>query len=284
MRFRWLMATRPIRCKIADLDALMPSLTQAVRERGAINHTQLTQLGVPKAQHQAAASRLCDEGFETTTKAIRLPIRQQLGRRLQERSQLPLKGLEKLVIGCTAKEVLTVVEEFVNNGIAHRILRTKAEWIVTADTDVLSTEEVKGLGRLIADWAARTKKTLATRKTPLTFWRNDIRALIEELMLMKNGRRPSADVERHDSQRLLRVILENLQPTVGLAFVPTVIEKSQLAVERAQGLLLELARSGAIELRPDAGAVRFSEEELRIAPAGPDGSHFFWVRLLKEAI
>lgn len=135
----------------------MPSLVQAVRERGAINLTQLTKLGVPKSQHQAAAARLCREGLETTAKSVRLPIRQQLRHRLEERSQLPIKGLEKLVIGCTVREVLSVVEEFVHQGLAHRILRTKAEWLVTANTDVLSFEEVKGLRRLISEWAARTK-------------------------------------------------------------------------------------------------------------------------------
>jgi hypothetical protein len=277
------MAARRIRSTVADLNSLMPTLTQAVRERGAIGNSQLTQLGVPKAQHEEALARLGNEGFEITAKGIRLPIRQQLRRRLEERTHLPIKGLEKLVIGCTAKEVLSIVDEFIKEGVAYRILRTKADWIVTANADVLSADEVSTLSRLIADWAKRTKKVLAARKTSITFWRNDVKALIEELAFMKNVPSRRVDIDERDKQSLLEMISKQLDANVGLAFVPAVIEKSQLPVERAQSLLLDLARSGKIELRPDSGTVRFTQLELQTAPAGPDGSRLLWTRVDKEA-
>jgi len=197
---------------------------------------------------------------------------------------LPIKGLEKLVVGCTAKEVSSVVDEFVTVGLAHRILRTKAEWIVTASTDVLSVDEVSSLSRLVVEWAMRTKKVVAAKKRPITFWRNDIRALIEELTSMKNGPRRGVEFDERDSRKLVEMISGHLDPSVGLAFVPTVIEKSQLAVERAHSLLLDLARSGKIELRPDSGTVRFTQAELQTAPAGPDGSRLLWARIDKEVI
>ena len=161
------MAARQVRTRVIDLDSMMPVLTKAARERGALSNVQLSKLGVPKALHEDVIVRLCAEGFENTGKGIRLPIRHQLLRRLEERSQLPIKGLEKLVIGCTAKEVLSVVDEIVKGGLAYRILRTKAEWIVTAGTDVLSVDEVNSLSRLVAEWAMRTKKVVAAKKTSL---------------------------------------------------------------------------------------------------------------------
>ncbi len=278
------MAARQVRTRVIDLGSMMPVLTKAVRERGALSNAQLSKLGVPKAQYEDAIVLLCNEGFENTGKGVRLPIRQQLLRRLEERSQLPIKGLEKLVIGCTAKEVLSAVDEFVKGGLAHRILRTKAEWIVTAGTDVLSVDEVSSLSRLVAEWAMRTKKVVAAKKTPITFWRNDIKALIEELTVMKNGPRRGADFDERDSRKLVEMISDHIDPSVGLAFVPTVIEKSQLALERAHCLLLDLARGGKIELRPDSGTVRFTQAELQTAPAGPDGSRLLWARIEKEDI
>jgi hypothetical protein len=278
------MAARHIRPKVADLESLMSVLTQAVRERGAIGPVQLTKLGVPKAQHADAIARMGNQGFEITAKGVRLPIREQLRRRLEERSQLPLKGLEKLVIGSSAKEVMSIVDEFVREGVAYRILRTKADWIVTANADVLSADEVSSLSRLIADWAARTKKVMAAKKSRTTFWRNDVTALIEELALMKNVPKRGVDFDKRDNQMLLEIISKHLDPSVGLAFVPAVIEKSQLPAERAQNLLLELARSGKIELRPDSGTVRFTQSELAAAPAGPDGSRLLWTRIDKEAL
>ncbi len=278
------MAARNLRTTAVDLDSLVPVLTRAVLERGAISIAQLSKLGVPKPQHEAALLRLRNEGFEFTGKGVRLPIRQQLLRRLEERSQLPLKGLEKLVIGCTAKEVLSVVDEFVKGGIVHRILRTKADWIVTAGTDVLSADEVGSLKRLVADWATRIKKVTAARKTPITFWRSDVKALIEELALMKNGPNGAADMDERDSHKLVELISNQLDPSVGLAFVPAVIEKSRLAIGRAHSLLLELARGGKIELRPDSGTVRFTQAELQTAPAGPDGSRLLWARIDEEVI
>lgn len=277
------MAAKRVRTKVADLDVLVPSLIQAVRERGAISTAELTKLGVPKAQHEAAAARLRAEGFETNSKGVRLPVREQLRRRLTERSQLPLKGLEKLIRGCTTKEVGSIVDEFVQNRTAIRILRTSAEWIVAADTDVLSSDEIKCLLELLGNWAARVKKFKAKRKA-VTLWRNDVRGLIDELLPLRHRARSGAPSEQsHDLQELLRLIRDDLDPLVGLTFVPSVVEKSQMPIEKAQTLLLDLAYGGDIELRPDSGAARFSEAEMRAAPAGPDGSRLFWVRPLGRA-
>ena len=276
------MARNSNRSKVADLDALMPSLARVVLERGAITLSQLIKLGVPKEQHQAAAVRLHEEGFETTAKTIRQPIRQQLLRRLEERGQLPLKRLDKLVVGCTAREVNVLVDELVTNGTARRVLRTKAEWIVTAGTDVLSDDEVNALHRAVSEWTTQTKKAIAAKKRSLTFWRDDVASLVDDLMSLKNKSVQSS--EAADAQRLLRIIAENLEPSVGLAFVPAVVEKSQMSVTRAQTLLLGLARRGHVELRPDTGAVRFSDAELNAAPAGPDGSRLLWARPIEEAV
>lgn len=275
------MANRPARSKPADIDALMPLLSQAVREHGAINITHLTKLGVPKVQHQAAVARLKDEGFEATAKVIRQPIRQQLLRCLEERGLLPLKGLEKLVFGSTAREVLAIAGELAKNGQAYRVLRTRADWIVSKGTDVLSDDEVEALHGAVSNWAAQTKKARSARQQTVTFWRDDVRAFVEDLLPMSKMGQGAAPA---DSLRLLRAIQENLDPAIGLAFVPQVVAATQLSVQRAHRLLVDLAHRGQIELRPDAGTVRFSDSELSAAPPGPDGSRLLWTRLVEGVI
>ncbi len=276
------MATQRARTTPVDLDAQLPALSQMVRERGALKYAEFTKLGVPKAQHEAAAQRLGDEGFEKTPKLVRVPLAQQLRFRLRERSQLPLKGLEKALAGCTSKEALIVAEELVRSGGAIRVLRTKALWIVSADAEVLSPEEIQILHDHLAKWVPQTQKIIRSKKAPMTFWRTDVRALVDDLVLLVSQRHSDTNSDPVDAQRLLQLVAENLEASVGLAFVPIVIEKLHLPLKRAHALLLEAARRNAVELRPDAGAARFTDIELRAAPEGPDGSRLLWVRLLKE--
>ena len=280
----WLMANRPARSKVADLDALMPTLAQTVSERGAIKITYLTKLGVPKAQHQLAVTRLQVEGFEANAKVVRQPIRQQILGCLHDRGLLPVKGLEKLVFGSSAREVASIATELVKNGQAYRVIRAGADWIVDTRTDVLSEDEVETLHRTVSAFASQTRKARATRGQSATFWRQDIRAFIEGLVSLSSEKHRGEVGGIHDADGLLRLIQETLDPTIGLAFVPRIVAESRLSVRRAHEILIDLALRGQIELRPDAGATRFSDAELDAAPPGPDGSRLLWTRLVEEAI
>jgi hypothetical protein len=70
--------------------------------------------------------------------------------------------------------------------------------------------------------------------------------------------------------------------TSGLSFVPTVVARLAPTVgpEAAKAALLDAAKSGLVELRPEGGLNRLTEEQKRDCPPGPQGSCLSWVRRL----
>jgi hypothetical protein len=78
---------------------------------------------------------------------------------------------------------------------------------------------------------------------------------------------------------VLAAIRRHTQRELGLAFTPDVVRDLPRPAE-TKVVLLELARAGKVELRPDGGLGRFKAGELESAPDGPLGSKLMWVRLL----
>ncbi len=268
--------------QLVDLDAVLPRLCDYLNAHGAMRWPEMTRLGVPKLQHQAAIDRLRAAGFEDMAKLVRVPIKQQIRTALSERGQLPVKGLQNLLSGCAAKELLLSIDELVQSGAAIRVLRTKAEWLAPADADVLSADELQALNRSVAEWSKQTQQVKASRKRVLAIWRDDVRSLLESLGALGQSPRRRTSGSHDVKQRLRQIVQEQINPAVGLAFVPTVLDVLHMSTDQARALLLDEARSGHLELRPDSGTARFTEAELLAAPEGPDGSRLLWVRLLEE--
>jgi hypothetical protein len=72
----------------------------------------------------------------------------------------------------------------------------------------------------------------------------------------------------------------------GLSFVPRVMQQliphMQAAV--AHQVLLTAARDERIELRPEGGLARLTEEELALCPPGPGGTRLSWARRLPASV
>jgi len=262
-----------------DLGAIFPLLCEHVRTHGAAKWTDLTRLGVTKPLREAAATRLLKAGFEVTPKLVRLPVAEQIQSALAQRGQLPLKGMQNILAGCAAKELPSVVEQLVHRGAAVKILRTKAQWLAPPDADLLTADELRALHRCVTEWSKQTHQALAAGKRYLSIWRPDVRSLLEVLGTFEQSESKTKPSSAEVRQRLRKVIKEQVNPTVGLAFVPNVVQSLELPVHEAQRLLVEEARQGHLELRPDSGTARFTEAELAVAPCGPDGSRLLWIRL-----
>jgi hypothetical protein len=270
--------------KSVDLNAILPKLHDHLNSNRVMQRTEMVRLGLPRAQHQAAIELLASGGFETTAQVVRLPIMQQLRSALRERSQLPVKGLHHLLRGCAAREVASAVDDLVREGTALRVLRTKAEWLVRADADVLSKDEIQTLYRELAAFSRQTKTIATARKRALTIWRDDVRSWLEKLSSLAHASRSAQSPAILVQQRLVQVVREQTIASIGLAFVPAVVEKMQMPLDAMHALLLRQAQNGRLELRPDSGTTRYTEAELRAAPSGPDGSRLLWVRLLEGAL
>jgi hypothetical protein len=191
--------------------------------------------------------------------------------------------MQKILAGCTAKEVSIAIDHLVRSGKAIRILRTKAQWLAPADADVLTKDELHALNRCVTEWSRQTNQAKAARRRGLYIWRPDVRALQEVLGTFDLHPQKTMSSSVDIRSRLLETIREQVNPTVGMAFVPAVVQSLQLPVDQVQHLLVEEAIKGHLELRPDAGSAHFTEAELSAAPCAPDGSRLLWIRL-PEAI
>jgi hypothetical protein len=100
-------------------------------------------------------------------------------------------------------------------------------------------------------------------------------------LVMAGG--PSATTMRSPLDRVLEAIDAERNDS-GLSFVPNVVRRlaPELDMAAAKRALLDAATRGLVELRPEAGLGRLSEEELDASPAGPQGSRLTWARHIGE--
>lgn len=266
-----------------DLESVVGAVESKLHVAQFVKASDLTKLGVPKAQHAELLARLAAKGFERTKTGIRVALAQQLSRVIDERKQVPLKGLEKVLCGASGTEVKAMVNQLAQQGRLRKLLRGKVEWLAGPDTDTLTVEELRVVQRVTLALAATSKKVLTNQKSKLAFWRSDLEELSAELDTIRSFRKsvqePSPEAE---SQRILAALIEAVDSTIALAYVPAAMRKSGLSVEAAQRVLLALAHAGVVELRADSGSARFTEEDLRLAPPGPDSSRLLWARMRDE--
>ena len=74
---------------------------------------------------------------------------------------------------------------------------------------------------------------------------------------------------------------KHVQPSVGLSYVPdTVRALSKHGISAVQAAILDAARAGRIELRPEGGLNRLSREDLALCPSGLQDTKLSWARIL----
>jgi hypothetical protein len=273
------MAAKQNPSKTGDLDNVIASVCSEVKSLGCVTWTALSRFGITKAQRSAAAAKLLRAGLEVTPRLVRVPAAEQIQEALSKKGLLPIKGLHQALAGCTAKELPPIIERLVRGRAAIKLLRTKAQWLAPPDVDVLTSEELRALHRCVTEWSNQTNQVMAANERGLFVWRQDVRTLLEVLgtfdLAQRKAPASAEDVRHH----LLETIKEQVNPAVGMAFVPTVVQSLQMPVDQVQHLLVEEAIKGHLELRPDSGSARFTEAELSAAPCAPDGSRLLWIRL-----
>jgi hypothetical protein len=93
--------------------------------------------------------------------------------------------------------------------------------------------------------------------------------------------RPPAPALAIDSiAELLSVIDAVRDSGSGMSFVPAIVRElgGAMPVADALELLMGAARRELIELRPEGGLGRLSDEELALCPRGPAGTRLSWAR------
>ena len=271
------MAARATRNKIVEIALVLPSVVEALEREMALNAAALTRAGVPRAQHGEVLSRLEAGGFERTKSGVRVPLRRQLLSALEERKTVPLAQLGKLVRGAPQKEAKAAAAALVSDGAAKTVLRGKIESIAAVTVPVLSNDQVVSLARICKQLASLAAK--AAKRGNATLLHEDVR---EQLLDFVTASRPQRQaISLVDAT--ISELGKHVRSSVGLSYVPDAVRAlSAYGLPEVHAALLEAARSGRIELQPDSGLDRLTQEEMELCPPGPHGTRLSWARLPGE--
>lgn len=234
-----------------------------MREQRAIRKAGLGKFGIPAPQRLEAVQRLRKLGFEETKSAVRVPLAQQLDEILLERGVVAVAQLAKLAAGATAKECKAAAEAMVRAGRARQALRGKVQVIAGERARTLSREHLAAL-------AGAGKLAQKVLKKGQTLLLDDVRAQLLDVVATA---KPALDVKAE--------LARHVRPAVGLSFVPDAVKAlASHGVEKVHAALLDAARAGEIELRPESGLNRISSDDLALAPPGPHGTRLTWARIV----
>jgi hypothetical protein len=270
-----------------DSAVLLASIRARLESEGAI---KLSSLGT-KSGRATLVSRLVHQGFEVTGTTVRRPLNAQLTAALTHGAFIPLKSVVSHVAGSTVAEAKQAVLSLVASGAAKLVLRGTEEVVVPADAPVLSREELARFAEV-----AKVVAKAAKSKSGASLLRSDVaetlgHVLREAPSAGKQTSNPNSTPARPNSGgqgalvgRLLSAVDATRDPRTGLSFVPTIVAKLRpvLDAQAAAAILVAVAREGLLELRPEGGINRLSEEELSMCPPGPQGTRLSWARRTEE--
>lgn len=116
--------------------------------------------------------------------------------------------------------------------------------------------------------------------------RGQIDRLLAELMDVRRITPPRAKKAKRSKRskpvsqsRVLAAVRKLIDPKLGLAFVPGVLDSLGGGVA-ARAALSRAAEAGQIELRPEGGMGRLSADELARSLPGPQGTRLSWARVV----
>lgn len=254
------------------------SLIARVRSASAIGKSALKWGKLDPAAQASLRAALEAAGLELTEKHARVPLAEQLERvvRAAEDRGLPLPQLTRAIKGAqSGVELRAVIDAQIAAGAIALVTDGKVERVVLASADLLGVAELDRLPALLASLRALVARTKTTSGKPrATVRRATLRALFDGEAAKVAG---AANVKT----ALLDAFAGAAAPT-GLVRVPEVI--GTLEPVYARGALLAaldaLARAGAVELRPESGLQRMSDEDRARCLMALDGTPLSYARVI----
>ena len=272
-----------------DLSEWVARARHTLHEQGFI---KVAALG-PRPLRSAIIGQLRADGFEASKSTVRRPLAEQLRDALKNGTFIPLKTAHTFLVGGTALEAKKAALDLVRKGQAHLVLRTKSETLVPPTADVVDREEVRS-ARVVLAALLKRLQPLAKPTSQATLLRSDLQALLDEVPSTKPPHRgastrgigsapkpaPASSDER--LRHLFAAIEATRDERLGLSFVPNVVRRlaPDMDVETTHALLLDASRRELLELRPESGLGRLSQQDLRDCPPGPQGTRLSWARRL----
>lgn len=258
-----------------NLDLLLARAREVLRSDGFVARAKLAKMGISREQAPDVIAALEREGFEVTSKVVRVPLIEQLNAKLAHGSALSLKTIGRAVVGGSKAEVVAAIMALVARREAHYVVRSTELTLFGPRTDVLDEGDLGSLESVIAELAKVVK---LARRRDATLLRADVERTLARLGSVS---RPRVG-KPFPSERALAELIDRHREKTGLTFVPALVRLLGGAAVRdeAHAALLQGARAGIFELRPESGMGRLTAEDVTFCVPGPQGSHLSWVRRL----
>jgi hypothetical protein len=246
-------------------------LISAIQRDGAILKTEVAKRS-SRTQLLEVFDALVRAGFEISARFVRRALETQLLERL-DGAPVPLRGLDKLLRGATAREITEAATSLVDRGRARLVARGKDMLIARPDAAVFDARARQRLKATVQALAASL--VLAERKGASV-----LKADVDDALRPFVGlAAPVATTSLHDVAALVDAHREGS----GLTSVPKLVRMMGGASmrETVHAELLRGARAGRFELRPESGMGRLSAEDASFCIPGPQGSRLSWVRRIE---
>jgi len=282
-------------------------IAKLVAAEGAVPKTALAKHGIPRAHAADALEQLTASGLEVAGKFVRMPIEKQLADQLAKTGTLPLRSLDSYVQGASKRDATLGAGELVAAKRARFIVRSTELLLASLDTPALDDRDLARLESATARLAAAVK--LARRKGG-TLLRSDVEEALRGFTpapapAPKPATAPATEsgaahaskaasaapaatsatppAPRPTVLRDIRASIEEHRESSGLTWVPKLVRAlgGIAARDAVHAELLRGARAGDLELRPESGMGRLSEEDAALCLAGPQGSRLSWVRRIE---
>lgn len=288
------MATR--KKATSEEEQIRKSLETARRLLDEKGHASSAKLGAPKIR-AAVAAKLVEEGFEATSKGVRVPLFEQGLKLVALGHPVPLTTLGKRLGGASQKEAKDLAKALTARGEATLVLRDKQQVLVPPSERALSRDRLRsGLAELstLLGWV----KKAASDKLGTSVLDADLLQALGEVRtafgfssarttpqaptpnpaapaqaMIGSGRDLSADVRG--------AVLSLRDEDTALARVPELSRqlRPQANATEVKDALLAACRRGELELRPEGGIGRLTSDDAALCPVGAGGVPLSWVRL-----
>lgn len=303
-----MVETRRTRAALAvgadEVDAEVAQLRQRLLRERAVKLSALK----PASLRDEIVERLVAAGFELGAAFVRQPLAKQLHDALSREEAIAVSELGERVQGASRSELARAIDGCVASGELRRILRGRTEYVVGARHAVLGERRLAALRDTFSD-LAKMLDTVGKKKN-VGLLASDIEQMLSAAQrVLAEDPAPTAEADPDDAlttpapavsaravttapmetppmpssdplDELLAALDAVRDVRNGMSFVPAVVQQlsASMSVPAAIELLLRAARRELIELRPEGGLGRLSEEELALCPPGPSGTRLSWTR------
>lgn len=269
------------------------AVAKVVAEEGAILKSALAKHGVPRAEVERALEALTASGLEVAGRFVRVPIETQLANALARAELLPLRSVGSYVRGATKRDATLAATALVASKRARLVVRTTELLLASNDAPTLAARDLDRIEAAMRKLSSTIK--LARRKGG-SLLRGDVEEALRSFMaptkpetakmvaVPETAKVAMVPEAPKPYARDLRASIDEHRESSGLTWVPRLVRAlgGVHARDAVHAELLRAARAGELELRPESGMGRLSEEDAALCLAGPQGSRLSWVRPIER--